>query len=247
MGRFNGRVALVTGGARGIGRAICESLAREGADIAINYRGQVDAAEEAAEFVRKCGGRAITIQTDMGEAEAVEALVQRTREELGPITLLVNNAAYTHLLTHDQLNYKRWKRFIDTNLNGPFITMWACKQDMIDAGGGAVVNISSLGGVNPQPDMIGYGASKAGLNQLTRSSAMGLATLGIRVNAITVGVVATPREETISEELRQQLRKMIPLGRMGTPEEIANLATFLMSDDASFITGSVVTAAGGMS
>ncbi len=247
MGQFDGKVALVTGGARGIGRAICESLARDGADVAINYRGQTEAAEEVATYVRSCGGRAITVQADMGDPDAVEALVARTRDELGPIELLVNNAAYTHLLTHDQLTFQRWQRFIRTNLDGPFLTMWAAKEDMAAAGGGAIVNISSLGGVNPQPDMIGYGASKAGLNQLTRATAMALAPLNIRVNAIACGIVDTPRAETVPDEQREQMRKMIPIGRPGTPEELANLTVFLLSDAASFITASVVTAAGGMS
>ncbi len=246
-GQFDSKVALVTGGARGIGRAICESLAREGAHVAVNYRSQVDAAEEAAAYVRGQGGRAITVQADMGDPDAVAILVDRTRNELGPIDLLVNNAAYTRLLTHEELTFHRWQRFMRTNLDGPFLTMWAAKEDMTAAGGGAIVNISSLGGMNPHPDMIGYGASKAGLNQLTRATAMALAPLRIRVNAIACGVVATPREETISEELRAEIRKMIPLGRPGTPQELANLTVFLLSDAASFITGSVVTAAGGQS
>ena len=247
MGRFEGKVALVTGGARGIGRAICESLAREGADVAINYRGQVEAAEEVASFVRGQGGRAITVQADMGSSDEVAALVARTREELGPIELLVNNAAYTHLLSHEQLSLERWQRFMRTNLDGPFQTMWAAKEDMERAGGGAIVNISSLSGTNPRPDMIGYGSSKAGLNQLTRSAAMALAPLGIRVNAIAAGVVATPRELTLSDEQRAEIRAMVPLGRPGTPEEIATLATFLLSDDASYLTGSIVVAGGGQS
>src|SRR4051812_27865610 len=123
-GQFDGKVALVTGGARGIGRAICESLARDGADVAINFRGQVDAAEEVAAYVREHGGRAITVQADMGDPDAVATLIGRTRDELGPIDLLVNNAAYTHLLTHEELTFNRWQRFMRTNLDGPFLTMW---------------------------------------------------------------------------------------------------------------------------
>ena len=247
MAEFTGRVALVTGGARGIGRAISEGLARAGADVVVNYRGQVDAAEEVADYVRAQGGQAITVQADMGDPVEVATLVERTRTELGPITLLVNNAAYTHLLTHDQLTFARWQRFIRTNLDGPFLTMWAAKEDMVAAGGGAIVNISSLSGVNPQADMIGYGSSKAGLNQLTRSAGMALAPLNIRVNAIASGYVSTPREETISEELRAEITKRIPLGRAGTAEEIATLALFLLSEQASYVTGAVLTAAGGLS
>jgi len=223
------------------------ALAREGAHVAVNYRGQADAAEEVAEYVRAHGGRAITVQADMGDPASVDALVQRTRAELGPITLLVNNAAYTHVLNHEELTFHRWQRFMRTNVDGPFLTMWATKQDMIEAGGGAVVNISSLAGVNPRADMIGYGASKAGLNYLTRAVAMAWAPLNIRVNAITPGFVATPRGATVSEEFRQEMLSAVPLGRPGTPEELANVALFLLSDAASFVTGSVVAVAGGQS
>jgi NAD(P)-dependent dehydrogenase (short-subunit alcohol dehydrogenase family) len=247
VSEFEGKVALVTGGARGIGRAVCEALGRGGAKVMISYRSQSDAAEETAQLVRKGGGEAITLAADMGDPEAVQMMIDTTRRELGPIDLLVNNAAYTHLLSHEELTFHRWQRFMRTNLDGPFLTMWAAKQDMAAAGGGSIVNVSSLGGIRPRPDMIGYGASKAGLNQLTRASAMALAPLNIRVNAIAAGVVATPRALTLSDEQRTEIEALIPLGRPGTPEEIANLVVFLLSDAASFITGSVVVAAGGQS
>jgi NAD(P)-dependent dehydrogenase (short-subunit alcohol dehydrogenase family) len=245
VGEFTGKVALVTGGARGIGRAVCEMLAREGAHVAVNYRNQADAAEETAAYVREHGGKAITVPADMGEPEQVEQLIATTRSELGPIGLLVNNAAYTRLLSHDELNWERWRRFMSTNLDGPFQTMWAAKQDMVAAGGGTIVNISSLGGSRARADMIGYGASKAGLNQLTAAAGMALAPLNIRVNAIAAGIVATPRELTISEELRAEMRAGIPMGRPASPEEIANVVRFLLSDESSFITGEVIVAAGG--
>jgi len=242
---FEGRTALVTGGARGIGRAICESLGAAGAKVMVNYRGDTEAAEEAAELVRKAGGEAAVFRADMGDPEQVTALVEATRTQLGPITLLVNNAAYTHLLSHEQLTFARWQRFIRTNVDGPFQTTWAAKEDMAAQGGGAVVNISSLSGIHGRPDMVGYGTSKAALNHFTRTSAMALAPLGVRVNAIAAGVISTPRAETISEELRRQITADIPLGREGTPEEIANLAYFLLSDKATYVTGEVIIAAGG--
>jgi NAD(P)-dependent dehydrogenase (short-subunit alcohol dehydrogenase family) len=139
----------------------------------VSYRSQSEAAEETAQLVRKGGGEAITFAADMGDPEAVQAMIETTRGRLGPIDLLVNNAAYTHLLNHEELTFQRWQRFMRTNLDGPFLTMWAAKQDMAAAGGGAIVNVSSLGGINPRPDMIGYGASKAGLNQLTRATGNG--------------------------------------------------------------------------
>jgi len=247
MAEFEGKVALVTGGGRGIGRAVCQSLGRSGARVMISYRSRSDEADKTAELVRDGGGEAVTFAADMGDPDAVHRMIAATRELLGPIDLLVNNAAYTHLLDQQELTFHRWQRFIRTNLDGPFLTMWGAKEDMERSGKGAIVNISSLGGINPRPDMIGYGASKAGLNQLTRSSAMAFAPLNIRVNAIAAGVVATPRERTLSDEVRAEIQAMIPLGRSGTPDEIASLVLYLLSDAASYITGSVVVAAGGQS
>lgn len=245
MGEFEGRVALVTGGGRGIGRAVSLVLGAAGAKVMVNYRGDREAADQTVNEICAAGGEAIAMQADMGDPEAVRQLVTTTREQLGLVTLLVNNAAYTHLLQHDQLDLKRFDRFLSTNVEGPFVTTWAVKQDMIEAGGGSVVNISSLGGIRPRADMIGYGTSKAALNQFTRSAGVALAPLGIRVNAIAAGVVATPRAETLTPELRNAITSDIPLGREGTPEEIAAVVRFLLSNESSYITGEVVVAAGG--
>jgi 3-oxoacyl-[acyl-carrier protein] reductase len=242
---FAGRTALVTGGGRGIGRAVCVELARLGANVAINYRRDQDAAEETAAEVRAAGREAVTMRTDMGDPAEVESMVAVAREKLGPITLLVNNAAYTHLLSHDQLTFHRWQRFMSTNLNGPFLTTWAAKDDMAAAGGGAVVNISSLGGIRGRPDMIGYGTSKAALNHFTRTAGMALAPLGIRVNAVAAGVIATPRADTLDAETRESVTRDIPMGREGTPEEIASAVRFLLSAESSYITGEVLVVAGG--
>jgi 3-oxoacyl-[acyl-carrier protein] reductase len=245
VSEFAGRTALVTGGGRGIGRAVCVDLARRGADIMINYRRDQDAAEETAAEVRAAGREAVTMRTDMGDPEEVERLVAAARDKLGPITLLVNNAAYTHLLTPEQLTFQRWRRFMGTNLDGPFLTTWAAKADMAAAGGGAVVNISSLGGIRGRPDMIGYGTSKAALNHFTRTAGMALAPQGIRVNAVAAGVVATPRADTLDAETREAITRDIPMGREGTPEEIASAVRFLLSAESSYITGEVIVVAGG--
>ncbi|WP_181779583.1 SDR family NAD(P)-dependent oxidoreductase [Pseudonocardia pini] len=247
MQDFDGRTALVTGGARGIGRAVSESLGRAGAKVMVNYRSDHEAAEETARRIREAGGEAVTRQADMGDPDAVRDLVDHTRKELGPVTLLVNNAAYTHLLTHEQLTFARWQRFLRTNVDGPFLTTWAAKDDMAEAGGGAIVNVSSLSGSRARPDMIGYGTSKAALNQFTRTAGMALAPLGIRVNAVAAGMVATPRAETVDPDLRARMTRDIPLGREGTPEEIAAVVDFLLSPAAAYVTGEVVVAAGGVS
>jgi NAD(P)-dependent dehydrogenase (short-subunit alcohol dehydrogenase family) len=245
VSEFKGKVALVTGGARGIGQAIATSLGAEGAKVCVNYRSQADAAEETAQAIRESGGEAIIFQADMGDPDEVAAMVSATRSQLGPIDLLVNNAAYTHLLSHEDLTFKRWQRFIRTNLDGPFLTMWAAKEDMTKSGGGAIVNISSLGASRARADMIGYGASKAGLDQLTRASSIAFAPLHIRVNTIAAGVIDTPRADTLDDAMRAQLNKSIPLGRAGKPDEIASVALFLLSRGASYMTGEVVTVAGG--
>jgi len=245
MREFDGRTALVTGGARGIGRAVSESLGQAGAKVMVNYRRDRAAAEETARRIRDAGGEAATCRADMGDPDEVHDLVDRTRKELGPITLLVNNAAYTHLLTHDELTFDRWRRFMRTNVDGPFLTTWAARDDMVEAGGGAVVNVSSMGGIRGRADMIGYGTSKAALNHFTRTAGMALAPLGIRVNAVAAGVVATPRAETIDSALRARLARDIPLGREGTAEEIASVVCFLRSSAAAYVTGEVVVAAGG--
>jgi NAD(P)-dependent dehydrogenase (short-subunit alcohol dehydrogenase family) len=242
---FAGRTALVTGGGRGIGRAVCTALAEHGADVAFSYRGDDDAAKETVRLIEERGGRAVAVRADMGDADAVRQLVRDAREALGPITLLVNNAAYTHLLHHEELTFERWQRFLRTNLDAPYLTTWGVKDDMIAAGGGAIVNVSSLSATSPRREMVGYGASKGGLDAFTRACAVALIEHGIRVNAVVPGLVLTPRAETIDEGLLREITAAIPMGRGGTPEEVAAVVRFLLSDDASYITGELITIAGG--
>jgi 3-oxoacyl-[acyl-carrier protein] reductase len=242
---LSGRVAFVTGGAQGIGGAITQRLAEAGAAVAINYRRSEQAAQELVEAVRAAGGTALALRGDVGEPDDVAAMVATIAAELGDITLLVNNAAYTRLLTTAELTIERWRLLMRTNLDAAFLTTWAVKDGMARAGGGSIVNISSGAGLRAERNMLAYGTSKAALNHFTKGCALELASEGIRVNAVAAGFVMTDRALTIPEEAREGLARSIPLGRAGTPREIADVVHFLLSDVASYVTGEVLGVAGG--
>jgi NAD(P)-dependent dehydrogenase (short-subunit alcohol dehydrogenase family) len=243
---IRGSVALVTGGARGIGAAICERLGAEGARVAVNYRQDRDAALATLERVRAAGGDGIVVAGDVGDVESLTRVIATARSELGPIGLLVNNAAYTRLLSVDELTLDRWQRLFRTNVEAAYLATWAVKDDMAALGGGAVVNISSLDGARPRAESLAYGASKAALNHFTKGAALALAGHGIRVNAVAPGLVWTDRaHQTIPPERREAMTSGIPMKRGAQPAEIADVVHFLLSDQASYITGEVVTVAGG--
>jgi NAD(P)-dependent dehydrogenase (short-subunit alcohol dehydrogenase family) len=242
---FAGRTALVTGGGQGIGRSICIGLARRGADVAFGYRRDDAAAAETVAAIEAFGHRAVAIKADLGDRQQTESLVIQAREALGPITLLVNNAAYTHLMTADELTWERWRRFQATNVDAPYLTTWAVRPDMQAAGGGAIVNISSLSAVSPNPLMVGYSTSKGALNSFGRACARALAPENIRVNTVVPGLILTPRSDTVAPELMTKFTEGIPAGRGGQPDEVAEAAIFLLSDRASYITGEELVVAGG--
>lgn len=242
---FTGRVAFVTGGAQGIGRAITDRLAEAGAAVAINYRRSEKEALDAVEKIRNAGGLALALRGDVGDPDDVQTMVDTISAELGDITLLVNNAAYTRLLATSELTIARWRTMIQTNLDSAFLTTWAVKDAMAKAGGGSIVNISSGAGLHPERNMLAYGTSKAALNYFTQGCGLELASAGIRVNALAVGFVMTERALTVPEESRIALVAGIPLGRAGTPREIADVVHFLLSDAASYITGEVIRVDGG--
>lgn len=242
---FEGRTALVTGGNKGIGRAISLALAARGADVAVNYRSDAASAEETVELIRKQGRKAMPVPADVSDPQAAEAAVQAIRDKFGPITLLVNNAAYTRRQAPEELTLRTWRAIFAANIDAVFHLTWLVKDDMLAQGGGAVVNVSSMAAMRPDPHMIPYGASKAALNAFTASAALTFATKGIRVNAVSPGFIRTPRVDTVDAETQKALLRQVPMGRMGEPEEIADIVAFLLSDAAGFVTGQVWSAAGG--
>lgn len=243
--QFTGRAALVTGGGQGIGAATAVALAGEGADVAFSYRRDEQAAADTVAAIERHGCRALAIRADMGDADAVLAMVEQARAALGPITLLVNNAAYTHLMTADDLTPDRMRRFLATNVEAPYLATWAVRSDMRAAGGGAVVNVSSLSATSPSPMMVGYSTSKGGLNSFGHAAAVALADEGIRVNTVAPGLIMTPRGDTVDPEMMKTFTSGIPMRRGGQPDEVAEMIVFLLSDKASYITGADVAVAGG--
>lgn len=243
---FDGKIAVVTGGARGIGRAICENLAAAGARVVVGYRSRADEADATVAGIRDRGGDAVAVQVDVADTESVTEFMTVARREFGgPIRFLVNNAAYSRLLEVDELTPQRWDLLFRTNAGGPYLTTWAVKDEMIAAGGGAIVNISSINGVSANASTIAYGATKAALNNFTRGCALAFAKNGIRVNAVAPGLVLTEQSETVTAEQRAAMVGTIPLGRGAAPQEIASVVRFLLSDEASYITGETLVVAGG--
>ncbi len=243
--RFEGRVALVTGASRGIGRATAIKLASEGADVAVHYVRSAKPAEVVCEEVHALGRRAIALQADIADRAAVNEMVAQSTAALGSIELLVNNAGDVGNMDFDQLTPEHWDQIIGINLTGPFNVIWAVKDGMVQQQFGRIVNVSSIAALAPRPNQFAYAAAKAGVISFTKSACDPLASHNIRINSLAPGAIDTDMIHEISPEMLEHLRSTTPLQRLGTPEEMANVIAFLLSEDASYMTGATIIASGG--
>ena len=241
---FSGRVALVTGGSRGIGRAVCVDLAKRGAGIAINFAENEAAATEACKQVEAAGAKCVAIKADVSDADAVAAVVETAERELGAIDILVTCAAIVHRQTHTEMDLATWRRTLAVNVDGTYHPVMAVKDGMIERGYGRIVCISSLAALRPRPKEIAYSVSKAAIIALVRSCAAAFAP-AVRVNCVAPGFIDTEILAFMSEEAKREVIETTPLNRLGKPEEIAETVAFLLSDRSSFTTGQTVLASGG--
>jgi 3-oxoacyl-[acyl-carrier protein] reductase len=242
---FQGNVALVTGGSRGIGRATALRLARTGADVAISYVARKADAEEVVREITALGRRALAAPCNVAVPGEVAALVERTRRELGPIDLLAHCGAISNVCDHTELSYERWRETIDVNLNGTFLVVAAVKDEMIARRFGRIVTVSSLAALRPRKMQIHYAASKAGVIALTRCFAEALAPHNVRINGVAPGLIETEMLHALPDEAIRRAVGETPMGRVGEPEEVAAVIRFLLSEESSFITGDTLEISGG--
>lgn len=243
---LKGRIALVTGGSRGIGRAIALRLAEAGADVALLFAGNQSAADETALNIRSLGVRAAYIKCDVSDSAQVTAAVKQARDELGPIDILVNNAGITRDGISLRMKEADFRRVIDVNLTGAFLVTQAVMGDFVRRRSGRIINISSVAGLMGNAGQANYASAKAGLIGLTKTMARELAGRGVTVNAIAPGFVKTEMTAAMNEAALAEGVKGVPMGRMAEPEEIAEAVCFLAGDRAAYITGAVLSVSGGL-
>ncbi len=241
---FEHRVALVTGGSRGIGRATALRLARGGADVAISFVTRVAEADEVVAEIRRLGRRALAVPCDVAQPADVARLVAEARDQLGPIDLLAHCGAISNLCDHTQLTFERWRETIDVNLNGTFLVVFAVKDEMIARRFGRIVTVSSVAALRPRAAQMHYAASKAGVIAFTHCCAEAFAP-HVRVNCVAPGLTETEMMHVLPAERIQAVVNETPLGRVGQPDEIAAAICFLLSEESSFVTGQTVMACGG--
>jgi 3-oxoacyl-[acyl-carrier protein] reductase len=243
---LSGRTAIVTGGSRGIGRAIVLRLARQGADVCLSYRGGAEAAAEVAAAVDSEGRRGLAVQADAADPSSANALIEAALQAFGRIDILVNNAGITRDDLIMRMKPEDWADVIATNLSGAFYAIKAASRPMLKARRGRIVNITSVSGQAGQTGQANYSSAKAGLIGLTKATARELASRGITCNAVAPGFIETELTSGLSAELLDEIRARTPLARFGSAEEIADAVAFLVSDEAAFITGQVLAVDGGL-
>ncbi|MBW2148975.1 MAG: 3-oxoacyl-ACP reductase FabG [Deltaproteobacteria bacterium] len=248
MGHLEGKMALVTGGGRGIGRTTSLLFAREGSNVAVNYSRSRFEAEQTAVEIQKMGRKGSAVCADVSDLEAVQKMVDEVEGELGSINILVNNAGVRDILPFLQISLKEWQLVIETNLTGTFICSQVVARRMVQQGkGGTIVNVASIAGLIAMPNRTAYVSSKHGIVGLTKQMAMELGDHHIRVNAVAPGVVETDMTSDYfgNSEFVSAVKNIYPLSRWAQPEEVANLILFLASDEASFISGVTIPIDGG--
>lgn len=240
------KIALITGAGRGIGRAIAIALAKEGAEVVINYNGSEERAKEVKQTIEENGGKASIYKCNVSDFVACEAMIKDIVKEYGHLDILVNNAGITKDGLIMKMKEEDFDSVLNVNLKGTFNTIRHSARQMLKQRSGKIINISSVSGILGNVGQANYAASKAGVIGLTKTMARELGSQGITVNAIAPGFVDTEMTEVLSEEIRENACKQIILGRFGKPEDIANTAVFLASDKADYITGQVISVDGGM-
>ena len=243
---MEGKIAVVTGASRGIGKAIAVKLASKGATVVINYNGSRERAEEVKNEVESAGGKAVIIQCNVADFDACKEFIETVIKEQGRIDILVNNAGITKDGLLMKMSEEDFDKVLDTNLKGTFHTIRAALRQMIRQRSGRIINMASVVGVSGNAGQANYAASKAGVIGLTKTAARELASRGIRVNAIAPGFIETDMTAALPEAVRTEMAKDIPAGRAGQPEDVANAVAFFAAEQSSYLTGQVLCVDGGM-
>jgi 3-oxoacyl-(acyl-carrier-protein) reductase len=243
---LQGKISLVSGSSRGIGRASAIMLAERGSDVIVNYISNADAAEEVVEQIKRRGRRAIAIKADVSKRNETDAMVEQAQSELGPIDILVNNAGITRDRSFMKLSFEQWHEVLLVNLDGPFNLTGRLLPGMTERKWGRVINMTSIVGEMGNFGQSNYAVAKGGLMAFTKTLAREVATKGVTINAVSPGYIETDMTAVVKPEVLDTIRKLTPMQRLGNPEEVAACVCFLASPKASFITGEIIKVNGGL-